>query len=257
MRTFEPVLPSSGPMPSTVSTPNAVSTPKTVSKSSSGLEPDSRPSPAVVRYPSRVLSPGTSDRLDEPEPDRALDRPETLVRQAIARGDLDCALEVLMDTFGTAVYRYCRHLVGDAELAEEVHQTTFIQAYDGLEGFRGHSSLRTWLFGIARHRSLDAVKIRRRRDRRFQLTDRLPERPSPLPPQDDQLSARSHLAALADCLAALGPRVRDAILLRFQQGLSYVEMARVADERPPALRARVVRALPALRHCLESKGATP
>lgn len=186
-----------------------------------------------------------------------LDDPEARTRWLIRHGDFEGALEVLMEAYGNAVYRYCRHLVGDADLAEEVHQTTFIQAFDDLGRFQGRSSLRTWLLGIARHRSLDAVKIRRRREKRFELADPLPERPCPVPGPAEELSARSHLEALAECLGDLGPRVRDSILLRFQQGLSYVEMSLLSGEQAPTLRARVVRALPVLRRCLEEKGAVP
>ena len=199
----------------------------------------------------------TSRQLDELDPTPRSDDPEHRVRRALRRADAEGALEVLMEAYGTAVYRYCLHLLGDAELAEEVHQTTFIQAYDGLDRFLGKSSLRTWLFGIARHRCLDAVKIRRRRQRRFELAASVPERPSPVPGPEEQLSARSDLDALAECLATLGPRVRDSILLRYQQGLSYVEMGDLCGEQAPTLRARVVRALPTLRQCLEQKGAAP
>lgn len=186
-----------------------------------------------------------------------IDDPEHRARHALRRADTEGALEVLMEAYGTAVYRYCLHLLGDSELAEEVHQTTFIQAFDGLRGFLGKSTLQTWLFGIARHRCLDAAKVRRRRESRFELADTVPERPAPSPGPDEELSARRHLDALTECLANLGPQVRDSILLRFQQGLSYVEMSRLSGEQAPTLRARVVRALPALKQCLEQKGATP
>ena len=47
------------------------------------------------------------------------------------------------------------------------------------------------------------------------------------------------------------------VLLRFRDGLSYPEMARACGERAPTLQARVARAMPALRRCLESEGYTP
>ena len=52
--------------------------------------------------------------------------------------------------------------------------------------------------------------------------------------------------------AALAPRVRTAVLLRYQQGLSYPEIARLSNEKAPALQVRVARALPLLRRCLEA-----
>ena len=183
--------------------------------------------------------------------------PEREALAALDRGSPDEALAVLMRAYGTAVYRYCRQMMGDGELAEEVHQMTFVQAHEGLPRFARRSSLRTWLFGIARHRCLDAAKIARRRRRRFGSLEEAADPPQPDRSVEDRLAARSVAKALEGCLRTLVPRVRDAILLRFQHGLSYPEIARLSDEKAPALQVRVTRALPVLRRCLEDKGMAP
>ncbi|HEY4597102.1 MAG TPA: hypothetical protein VIJ02_11915, partial [Thermoanaerobaculia bacterium] len=51
---------------------------------------------------------------------------------ALERGSSAEALAVLMRVYGSAVYRYCRQMVADDDLAQEVHQMTFIQAYESL-----------------------------------------------------------------------------------------------------------------------------
>ena len=187
-----------------------------------------------------------------PEPD-----PEHVALAALERGSPDEALAVLMRVYGSAVYRYCRQMVADDDLAQEVHQMTFIQAYEGLSRFGRRSSLRTWLFGIARHRCLDLLKMDRRRRGRFDPLDAAPDLPEPDPNVEDRLAERSRTRLLADCLRSLAPRARDTLLLRFQQGLSYPEIARLSDEKAPALQIRVTRALPLLRRCLEEKGVAP
>ena len=65
------------------------------------------------------------------------------------------------------------------------------------------------------------------------------------------------MRALDDCLAQLTPEVRAAVLMRFQQGLRYDEIARGTGERSGTLHMRVTRALPVLRRCLEGKGIEP
>ncbi len=179
------------------------------------------------------------------------------ILSAMERGDYAAALRLLMREHGPAIHRYCRQMVDDGDLADEAHQMTFVQAYEGLPQFAGRSSLRTWLFGIARHRCLDLLKISRRRRKRFQLMDELPDQPSPVETIEDHLAARSRISALGQCLRQLAPHIRAAVLLRFQQGLTYEEMARLEGDRPATLQARVVRALPVLRRCLERKGAAP
>jgi RNA polymerase sigma factor (sigma-70 family) len=179
------------------------------------------------------------------------------ILSALERGDHTAALRLLMRDYGTAVYRYCRQMVEDADLADEAHQMTFVQAYEGLPHFAGRSSLRTWLFGIARHRCLDLLKIHRRRRKRFQLMDELPDQPAPVETVEEHLTGRSRISALGQCLRELAPHIRTAVLLRFQQGVTYEEMAVLEGERPATLQARVARALPVLRRCLERKGAAP
>jgi RNA polymerase sigma factor (sigma-70 family) len=196
-------------------------------------------------------------------PPRRLRRPmdaegtETAMLDALEQGDRDAALRLLMRAYGPAVYRYCRQMVGAGDLADEAHQLTFVKAYEGLARFARRSTLRTWLLGIAHHRCLDVLKMSRRREKRFPLTAELPERPSPAPTAEEDLTGRSRVQALGACLRELAPHIRAAVLLRFQQGATYEEMSALEGERPATLQARVVRALPVLRRCLERKGATP
>ncbi len=59
---------------------------------------------------------------------------------------------------------------------------------------------------------------------------------------------------LRQCLQALDTGVRVAVLLRYEEGLAYEEIARMSRELAATIQARVARALPRLRECLESKG---
>jgi RNA polymerase sigma-70 factor (ECF subfamily) len=179
--------------------------------------------------------------------------PESAAAAALDAGDLARALTVLMEGYGVDVYRHCRQMLGDADLAAEVHQTVFIQAYRDLAGFGQRASFRSWLFAIARHRCLDACKMRHRLGRWLRQVT-LPERPDPRPAADEALAARGASDALERALATLAPKVRAAVLLRFQEGMSYEEMAVVCGERAATLQARVARALPRLRRELEAMG---
>lgn len=180
--------------------------------------------------------------------------PEHEILAALDRADRDQALAVLMRLYGAPLFRFCKEMVADPDLAEDVHQMTFVQAYESLARFGRRSSLKSWLFSIARHRCLDALKMDRRRKRRFEAMDELPERPGPQANALDELSQGARSRALETCLAKLAPRIRETLLLRFQQGLSYPEIARLVKERPPTLQVRVARALPVLRRCLEGQG---
>ncbi|MEM1204434.1 MAG: RNA polymerase sigma factor [Acidobacteriota bacterium] len=179
---------------------------------------------------------------------------EATALAALDRSDPEGALRVLMDAYGRSIYRFCRQMVGDDALAEEVHQMTFVQAFEGFERFGRRASLRTWLFGIARHRSLDAIKIARRRRNRFHLVAEPPDVSDAAPAAEDRLANRALAKALERCLEALAPATRTAVLLRYREGISYPDMADLCDAKPATLQARVARAMPVLRRCLEDEG---
>ncbi|MBC7976346.1 MAG: RNA polymerase sigma factor [Myxococcales bacterium] len=183
------------------------------------------------------------------------DDPDANIVRLIARGrdgDRNQALRLLMHRHGTAVYRYCREELHDTALADDVHQQIFIEAYRDLARFRGRSTLRSWLFGIARHRVLDAAKSRRRAEAHLEDDDTA-DAPDPRPLPCEQLDQARLEHALAHCLGGLGAHVRSALLLRYQQGFSFEDMAEVCSEKPGTLQARVARALPVLRACIEAR----
>jgi RNA polymerase sigma factor (sigma-70 family) len=183
------------------------------------------------------------DRTDDAEP---------AILAAVASGRIADAIRIAMQHYGDAVYRYCRQMVKDASRADDVHQQVFIEAYRDLRTFAGRSSVRSWLFGIARHRCLDAVKGDRRYVDRYKR-DAPGDTPDPARPPDTAIDDARLIAALTACLEQLAPAVRTAVLLRFQQGFSFEEMSRMSDERAGTLQQRVARALPVLRECIESR----
>jgi len=165
-------------------------------------------------------------------------------------GDLAGAVRLLMTRYGTGMYRYCREALRDGALADDVHQQVFIEALRDLPRFQRRSTVRVWLFAIARHRVLDAAK-KRRLDKAcvddcvaIEVAD---PAPSPAEALDD---ARLH-QALAAAVAELPADVRSALLLRYQQGFSFAEMATICGEQASTLSARVKRALPVLRRKIE------
>ncbi|MGO8969223.1 MAG: RNA polymerase sigma factor [Myxococcaceae bacterium] len=182
---------------------------------------------------------------------------EAAVLDALSRSDRNRALTLLMGRYGQAVYNYCRHMLGNDALAEDVHQTTFAQAYSDFGRYRGRSSLRNWLWGIARHRCLDTLKMLRRENKHVEHPETTPDIATTEPGAEEQLQLGSIGKHLAECIGRLDAEVRDAILLRFMEQLSYEEMAQMTGVRAATLQMRVARAMKGLRQCLEASGVTP
>jgi len=185
------------------------------------------------------------------------------VLDALSRRDVRRALTLLMDRYGDAVYRFAYEMTHDEGLADEVRQQVFVEAFRDLERFEGRSALRSWLFGITRHRALDASKARRRWWQRFKNES----------PDDDsgemELAGggggrpdgdleRTRIArVLEHCLEKLAPAAREAVVLRYQLELSYDEAAAATGDRVGTLQQRVARALPVLRKCVEARMTVP
>lgn len=181
--------------------------------------------------------------------------PEAIASEALAGGDVRAALTALMEAYGEDIHRHCRQVLGDSTLAEDVHQTVFVQAFRDLAAFTGRASLRTWLYAICRNRCLDALKLHRRFGRRIALSAEVPDQPDRAASPDELIDDHKKLAEVTRCLGKLRPKMRIAVLLRYQEGLTYEEMSIVCDVKPAALQARVARAIAKLRKWLEASDA--
>ncbi|HXA14191.1 MAG TPA: sigma-70 family RNA polymerase sigma factor [Opitutaceae bacterium] len=168
--------------------------------------------------------------------------PELLTRVLVA--DDRAAFGELVLQHQSAVRRFLRHLTsGDAALADDLAQETFIQAYRGLARFRGEASFPTWLFGIAHNHWRNA---RRQQRGHAPLMDHEAEKemvPSPAHSAD----LRQDLSA---ALRQLPPDEQTALHLCYQQGLSHSEIAHVLGWPLGTVKTHLARSKEKLRQLL-------
>lgn len=165
-------------------------------------------------------------------------------------------VSILMKAYGDELYRFCQSMLNNPSDAQDVLQITFVQAFKGLAKFESKSSFRTWLYVIARNRCLDEIKKAKRFDARVEFTDEVPE-PTDLRSKSSELEGDPFMQeVLRKCMAKLSDSVRAALLLRFQSEHSYEEAGAILQEKAGTLQARVARALPALKRCVEENGVT-
>lgn len=179
---------------------------------------------------------------------------DTQIRQLLDQGEINPAIELLMRTYEKAVYSMAMRLLGNSNLAMEALQQTFYDALKSIRKFRGESKVKTWLLSICSHRSLDLARKNRREDRWVVGEEAADEPESPEPAAPEALELLRDKKLLESCFRVLTPKARFALLARYQQGLSYDEIAALTGEKPGTLQARVTRALPLLRKCMEGKG---
>ena len=149
------------------------------------------------------------------------------------------AATALVERHATALARYIGSL-GERDAAEEVVQDTFVRAFSSLESFRGDSSLRTWLFTIARRLVVDRRRAFRRRR---EVGDLEEVDPATEYTALDGLIASEAKRKVWGAVGKLSPTQREVFLLRVNEGLSYKEIAEVAGTTEGAARVHYHNAL--------------
>lgn len=164
--------------------------------------------------------------------------------KAAASGDA-ASFERLVGRHEASVYRFIRTLTHDAS-AEDALQETFLAAWRGASGFRADSSVRSWLFTIARH----AVHRQfRRHVGEPDVDDQTPldalgvQAGWGATDNPEQAAARAEEGdAVRRALDALEPEDRRVLVLRDLEQLSGEEAAGVLGLTLPALKSRLHRA---------------
>ncbi|MFT7626222.1 MAG: RNA polymerase sigma-70 factor (ECF subfamily) [Myxococcota bacterium] len=171
---------------------------------------------------------------------------ELRITTLLASGDRREALALIAQAFADDIGRYCTAMTTSEAEAEELVQEILIEAYLALDRFEGVSSVRAFLFGIARRRCIRHLKKRDRRRALRALWLRPPEATMPADPVERSEDAR----ALRRALAELRPLQREAVLLRYQAGLDSVELALALGVSNATARKRVSLGVKALREHL-------
>jgi RNA polymerase sigma-70 factor (ECF subfamily) len=144
-------------------------------------------------------------------------------------------LEDVFRAHQKAVFAYFLRVVGNRQDAEELTQETFVRACGAAPRFRGDSSVRTWLFGIARRVLLEASRAGI-----FQRPRELTDLPSPTVDPDERLD-------LERALSSLGVGDRESLVMVDLLGFTPHEAAALARVSPETFRVRLHRARTRLR----------
>lgn len=128
------------------------------------------------------------------------------------------------------------------DLADDLTQEAFLKALAGLDGFRGNSSFKTWLYQIA----TNLVVSHRRRKKTMTGGSRCEEAQAATPSPAETLSLREERDRVRVAVEALPEDLRAPLLLVRVEGLKYREAADVLGLTLSAVRMRVHRAHAAL-----------
>ena len=197
-----------------------------------------------TRQPGRT---GASTTARRPTADSDSARMMDLVERAQA-GEAE-AFGRLYDQYSDTVYRYIYYRVGGKATAEDLTSETFLRALRRIGTFTWQGrDFGAWLVTIARNLVADHFKSSRFR---LEVTtgEMLDANEVERSPEDSVLESLSN-AALLDAVRKLNPQQQECVTLRFLQGLSVAETARVMGKNEGAIKTLQYRAVRTLARLL-------
>lgn len=157
------------------------------------------------------------------------------------------AFDVVVERHRRPVYQLCYRFVLNHEDASDLSQEVFLRAFRALDGFRGQSSLATWLHRIAVNACLNRVSIKRPRLEPFD--EQVPiESPDASPA--DRLLREEQATRMRELVTRLPAKQRAALILRVYQDMSHREIATALGISVGAVKANVFHALKNLRRLI-------
>jgi RNA polymerase sigma-70 factor (TIGR02960 family) len=172
---------------------------------------------------------------------------------------------------------HCYRMLGSFQDAEDALQDTLLAAWQGLEGYEGRASIRTWLYRIATNRCLNALRsAKRRQAKEWNISEiELPE-PSrlgeivwlepfpdallegaadtPLGPEARYEQTEAISLAFVTALQVLPARQRAVLILREVLGYHASEVADMLDSSVESVNSALKRARAGVQHRLSAEG---
>ncbi|CAM5200079.1 RNA polymerase sigma factor RpoE [Oligella ureolytica] len=168
------------------------------------------------------------------------------------------AFELLVTKYQRRILRLLGRILHNQSDVEDIAQETFLKAYRALPKFRNESAFYTWLYRIAVNTARNHIsskhnqvfvsdQIESRDGETFSLLDNLTDGETP----ETHMHNRELIEALQAALDELPEQLRQAIVLRELEGLSYEEISTAMDCPVGTVRSRIFRAREAISERLK------
>lgn len=176
------------------------------------------------------------------------DRESELITK-VAGGDMQ-AMRALYEAHSEALWRFVRSRLRDEFEANDIVHETMLTVWRSAERYQGRSSLRAWMFSIARNKVVDHLRKHGRVDLKEADDSVADDAPTP----ELVVAAAQDAERLRACISKLGERQRAAIHLAYFEDLSYLEIAEIEQIPAGTVKSRVFHAKQLLMRCL-TKGS--
>ncbi len=145
----------------------------------------------------------------------------------------------LVEKYKDRAYNLALNYIRDPHYAEDIAQEVFLKVYTSLASYRLGTNFKAWLYRIVHNFSMDTLR-KRRRETVLKESINKREENNPYSKVDTNL-------ALEEAIKRLPPEYRAVITLRYQEDLSYEEIAEAMDIPIGTVKTWLFRAKEALR----------
>jgi RNA polymerase sigma-70 factor (ECF subfamily) len=159
---------------------------------------------------------------------------------------------VLLDKHRSSVVHFLYRMVQDQAVSEELAQEVFLRVYRSRASYEPTAKFTTWLFRIATHLALNALrdgKYDRTQERLDDDSGKTPAREAPdrQPNVEEHLVYQARLNEIRRAIAQLPDKQRAAVLMHKYQEMEYSQIAKVLNCSESAVKSLLFRAYEALR----------
>ena len=157
------------------------------------------------------------------------------------------AFDVIVERHRRQVYQLCYRYVANHEDASDLAQDAFVRAFKGLKGFKGESSLATWLYRITVNACLNRLALKTPRNEPLEPGDRIDVRAEA---PETALLRSERAEEVRAAIKQLPPKQRATLILRIYHELPHDEIARILGSSVGAAKANLFHALANLKKLL-------
>ena len=161
---------------------------------------------------------------------------EAQIIDMVRAGEVDAFAEIV-EHYQSPIQRYLFRLTGDYQIAQDLAQDTFLQAYKGILKTKADLSLKAWLYRIATNNALQ----HHRRKRRLSFIPLDGCKKSDIPTTENQASLVGEKMAIQETLSKVPEEQKACLVLHFVEGFKYKEIAETLGISEDAVRKRVAR----------------
>ncbi|MEO1138417.1 MAG: sigma-70 family RNA polymerase sigma factor [Pseudomonadota bacterium] len=158
------------------------------------------------------------------------------------------AMHTLYIRYNGALFAFAMSRCNNADLASDCVHDTMLDVMRTGSRFSGHSTVKTWLFAIARNKLVDALRKRGK----MSFVEEVPESEDQAPNPEAAAMAAAERARLRRCIDTLTDAHRSAVRLAFLEEMTYPEIAEIEAVPVGTVKTRIHHAKQALMRCLEA-----